>query len=91
MLAIVETMKIAFDGLTDSVKDFTKKINDEFGKLKPKLDNHVKRYNSPVRELFEVDTKRKRFFYLEIFGGIAKPIVLFLVLIFHVFVRQMNI
>ena len=85
MLAIIETMKIASDGLTESIEDFTKNINDEFKKSKAILDNHVKRYNSSVEKLFMVDTKQKRFFYLGIFGGIATPFVLFVVMLFHVF------
>jgi len=86
MLAIIETMKIASDGLTDSVTDFTKKINDELGKSKTKLDGRIARFNKSIQNLFNVDTKEKRFFYLGIFGGIATPIVLFCILLYHVLV-----
>jgi len=84
MFAIIETMKIASNGLTDSVTDFTKKINDEFKTSKSKLDNRVARFNKSVQNMFNMDTKEKQLFYLGVFGGVATPIMLFAILLFHV-------
>jgi len=84
MKSIIENMKIASDGLTNSVTDFTKKINDEFGKSKTKLDSRVARFNKSVQGMFNMDTKEKQLFYLGVFGGIATPIMLFAILLFHI-------
>ena len=74
-MAIIETMKIASDGLTDSVTNFTKKINDVFKASKTKLDSRVAHFNKSVQNMFNMDTKEKRIFYLGVFGGIATPTV----------------
>ena len=79
MLGIVQTMQITSDGLTDSVKDFTKNLDGEFKKSKSKLDNYVARFNKTMDNMFNMDTKEKRLFYLGIFGGIATPAILLLI------------
>ena len=84
MLAIIENTKIASNALTDSVKDFTKKINDVFKTSKTKLDGRVARFNSSIQNMFNIDSKEKWLFYLGVFGGIATPIMLFAVLLFHI-------
>ena len=84
MLAIIENTKIASNALTDSVTDFTKKINDIFKVSKTKLDGRVTRFNNSVQNMFNIDSKEKWLFYLGVFGGIATPIMLFAVMLFHI-------
>ena len=90
MLAIIENMKVASDGLTNSVTDFTKKINDVFKASKTKLDSRVAQFNKSVQNMFNMDTKEKRIFYLGVFGGIATPVVLIVYQVAHIIAGFFN-
>ena len=83
MLSIIETMKVASDGVTDMVEDFNKNLNTAYKKSKTILNNRAKDYHSSMAKLFNVDGWRQVVFWLGIWGGIATPILLGLNLFFR--------
>ena len=83
-------MKTATTELADSVTDFAKKINDELGKSKTKLDSRIAQFNKSIRNMFNMDTKEKRIFYLGVFGGIATPVVFVVYQIAHIIAGFFN-
>ena len=85
MLSIIKTMEITSNGFNDNAKLFSQKLNDDFKKSKGILDNRVKRYNSSMEQLFELDDKQKFFFWVGIVGSISTPMVSFIILLFHIF------
>ena len=76
MNAIIKAMETASAGVTVSIKDFNKNLNDTFKKSRIILDNRVKAYHTSMQNLFKVDGWRQVFFWLGICGGILTPIVL---------------
>ena len=78
MLGIIETMKIAQKGVSDSVKDFTKNLNEIFKKSKTILDNRAKLYHSTMERLFKIDGWRQILFWVGLFASILTPIILIL-------------
>jgi len=76
MNAIIKAMETASAGVTVSVKDFNKNLNDTFKKSKTILDSRAKAYHTAMQNLFKVDGWRQAVFWLGIAGGILTPIVL---------------
>ena len=83
MSAIIETMKIASDGVNDMVEDFNKNLNATYKKSKSILDNRANGYHLSMAKLFKVDGWRQVVFWMGVWGGIATPILLGLNLIFR--------
>jgi len=80
---IISKMEEASKGVTDMVDDFNKNLNATYKKSKTILDNRAKEYRSSVAKLFALDGWRQAFFWLGIYGSIATPIVLFIMLLLN--------
>jgi len=80
MTSIIDTMLEASKGVTTMVDDFNKNLNTTYKKSKTILDNRAKDYRSSVTKLFALDGWRQVFFWFGIYGSIATPIVLFILL-----------
>ena len=58
------------------MQECNKQVVDYDKSLKTKLDNSIKKYNTSITRLFQLNNKEKLYFRLGIFGGIATPVVL---------------
>ena len=76
MTVIIKTMESALAGVTISVKDFNKNLNDTFKKSKTILDSRAKAYYTAMQNLFKVDGWRQVFFWVGLTASILTPIVL---------------
>ena len=50
-------------------------------RLKKELDKRIKTYNSSIRELFLLNSRERKLYYAGIVGGIATPVMLFLIML----------
>jgi len=58
------------------MQECNQQVIDYDKSLKTKLDNSIKKYNTAITRLFQLNNKEKLYFRLGIFGGIATPVVL---------------
>ena len=73
---IIKAMETTSTGVTVSVKDFNKNLNNTFRKSKTILDNRAKAYHSSMQNLFKVDGWRQTLFWVGLLASILTPIVL---------------
>jgi len=78
--SIIGTMQEASKGVMDMVDDFNKNLNATYKKSKTILDNRVKGYHTSMAQLFKLDGWRQAFFLLGMYGSIATPILLVILL-----------
>ena len=80
---IIVNLTEASKGVTDMVEDFNKNLTTIYKKSKTILDSRVKGYHTSMANLFKLDGWRQVFFWLGMYGSIATPILLIILLVMN--------
>jgi hypothetical protein len=80
MNSIIGSMKKASKEVHEMVIGFNKNLNATYKKSKTILDGRAKGYHTAMAHLFKVDGWRQGVFWFVLWGSIATPIVLVIIM-----------